>query len=393
MTYRELFANHKIVRQLSAIQFIAYFGAWFSNVAIYSMMVDFGASSFLIALVTAVHFIPAVILSPFNGTIVDRLPAKKLMLFLLSTELIMTLCFLLINSLDDIWILFIFLFIRMSSASMFFTAEMTLLPKLLKGEALIKANELHSIIWSFTFTAGMAMGGIVVNLYGVKTSFIIDSFFFISAIIILLKTQFNIEHTKATQKILQSIKDGLNYIKGNKHLIKLMFLHGAVGLTSFDTLVTLLAGYHYKYVIAVPLTIGLSNATRAFALMIGPLFISNWITKERLFNLFIIQGLMIILWALVQHNFYIGLVGIFLTGLATTTLWSYTYALLQEKVEPQFLGRVLAYNEMIFMLSNITTTLFIGIMASLVGLDIITIILGSMFILVAFYYKRILNDI
>ena len=125
--------------------------------------------------------------------------------------------------------------------------------------------------------------------------------------------------------------------------------------------------------------------------MIGSLFISNWITKERLFYLFIIQGLLIILWSFLQYDFYLGLFGIFLTGLTTTTLWSYTYALLQNKVEHKFLGRVLAYNEMVFMLSNISTTLFIGLMASLFGLDIITIILGSLFIAVGFYYKRMLK--
>ncbi len=391
MTYRELFTTHKIVRQLSAIQFIAYFGAWFSNVAIYSMMVDFGASAFLISLVTAVHFIPAVILAPFTGSLVDRISAKKLMVFLLFTELVMTLCFLFINSLDDVLMLFIFLFIRMSSASIFFTTEMSLLPKLLSGKALIKANELHSIIWSFTFTAGMATGGIVVNLYGVKISFIIDSLFFVIALFILWKTVFNYTHIKVEEKLIQSIKDGVNYIKSNKHIVELMFLHGAIGLTAFDTLVTLLADYHYKYIIAVPLAIGLSNATRAFALMIGPLFISNWITKERLFYLFMIQGILIILWAFLQYNFYMGLFGIFLTGLATTTLWSYTYALLQQRVEQKFLGRVLAYNEMVFMLSNVTTTLFIGIMASFIGLDIITIILGSLFIIIGFYYKRSLK--
>ena len=64
MTYKELFRTHKVVRQLSAVQFIAYFGAWFSNVAIYSMLVDFGASPFLIALVAAMYLIPGIVLSP-----------------------------------------------------------------------------------------------------------------------------------------------------------------------------------------------------------------------------------------------------------------------------------------------------------------------------------------
>jgi len=387
LTYKQLFQEHKVVRQLSIVQFIAYFGAWFSNVAIYSLLVDFNASALLIASITAMHLLPSVILAPFSGSIVDRLPVKKLMLSLLFIEFTMTLSFMLINSLDDIWMLFIFLFIRMGSASIFFTTEMTLLPKLLEGEALVKANELHSIIWSFTFTAGMAFGGIIVNNFGYNISFLIDASFFIIAILVLMQIQFNITHTKATEHIFQSIKDGINFLINNKHLFKYMFLHACVGLTAFDTLVTLLADFEYKYIISVPLAIGLSNATRAFALMIGPLFISNWINKERLFYLFIAQGVSIILWATLQNNFYFSLLGMFLTGLATTTIWSYTYAMLQEKVNYNYLGRVLAYNEMLFMLSNIVTTLFIGFMVNYISLFTITIILGVMFLLTAYIYK------
>jgi len=389
LTYKELFSNHKIVRQLSSVQFIAYFGAWFSNVAIYSMLVDFGASAFLIASVTAMHLIPGVILSPFSGSIVDRIPVKPLMITLLSLELIMTLCFLLINTIDDIWMLLIFLFIRMGSASIFFTTEMTLLPKILKGQALIKANELHSIIWSFTFTAGMALGGVVVNMFGVKVSFMIDAIFFISALTILSQINFKINSKKIEQHIFQSIKDGISYLNKNRYIFHYMFLHAIVGLTAFDTLVTLLADYKYKYILAVPLAIGISNATRALALMIGPFIISNWINKKNLFYIFIIQGISIISWSIIQDNFYIALLGIFFTGLTTSSIWSYTYALLQEKVEQQYLGRVLAYNEMLFMLTNIFTTFFIGLMATLVGLDIITSILGIAFFAVAYYYKII----
>jgi len=389
LTYRELFRTHKVVQQLSAVQFIAYFGAWFSNVAIYSMLINFGASPFLIATTAAMHLIPGIVLSPFNGSIVDRIPVKKLMVILLSVELIMTLCFLLINSLDDVWLLLLLLFIRMGSASMFFTTEMTLLPKLLSGEALVKANEIHSIIWSFTFTAGMAIGGIIVSIFGVKVSFIIDGLFFLAALIILSQIHFHVQVEKVHKSILNSIKDGIEYLKKNKYLFHYMVLHASVGLTAFDTLVTLLADFQYKYMIAVPLAIGITNSIRAFALMIGPLIISNWISKTRMFYIFLFQGLTIIIWAFLQDNFYLGLVGMFLTGIATTTIWSYTYAMLQDEVEAKYLGRVLAYNEMVFMIGNVTTTFFIGIMASFVSLQFISISLGVAFLFVAYYYKRV----
>lgn len=200
MTYSQLFKKEKVVRQLSLVQLIAYFGAWFSNVAIFSMLVEFGASSFTISLVTAMLFLPAIIISPFSGTLIDRLPLKKLMVTLLSIELIMTIMFLFIGSIDDIWLLCIILFIRMGSASMFFSTEMTLLPKVISGEALQKANEIHSIIWSFTYTSGMAVSGIVVALWGTDVAFIIDAFFFILALIIFIPIKLDIPVANHTDR-------------------------------------------------------------------------------------------------------------------------------------------------------------------------------------------------
>lgn len=391
MNYRKLFKEHKVVRDLSLVQFIAYFGAWFSNVAIYTMLVEFGSTEFAIAVVTAMHFLPAVIIAPFSGAIIDRFKIKELMVLLLSIEFIMTLCFLTIDDKSEIWLLMIFIFIRMSAASMFFSTEMSLLAKLLNGEALQKANEVHSIIWSFTYAAGMAVSGLVVNYVGTKIAFAIDAMIFLTALIVFIKIDFRVKDSEVKDKIFELIKDGFIYLKRNKILIHLILLHACVGLTSFDTLVTLLAKNEYKYVIAVPLAIGISNATRAVALMIGPLLISKYVNKHNLHYLLIIQGIAIILWGFTQYNFYLSLLFIFFTGLFTTTLWSFTYALLQEKCDEKYLGRVISYNDMFFMISCIITTLFIGLMASLTSLAIITMLLGIGFILFAFYYTRILK--
>lgn len=174
MTHLELLKGNTPLRQLTYVQLLAYFGAWFSNVAIYTLLLKFDASALIIATVTAFHFIPAVILSPINGSIVDRIEVKKLMLILLSVEMSMTFAFLLITGLEDVWLLMLILFIRMGSASIFFTTVMTLLPKLVSGEALIRANEIHSMVWSITFTAGMALGGVVVSLFGIQSHNLIE---------------------------------------------------------------------------------------------------------------------------------------------------------------------------------------------------------------------------
>lgn len=391
MNYRKLFSAHKIIRDLSLVQFIAYFGAWFSNVAIYTMLVDFGSSEMAISVVTAMHFLPAILIAPFSGAIIDRVKIKPLMITLLATELLMTILFLTIDSKDDLWLLMILIFVRMSAASMFFSTEMSLLAKLLKGKPLQMANEIHSIIWSFTYAAGMAVSGFVVNWYGVKTAFMIDAVIFAIALIVFIRIDFVVKASTATDKILQLVKDGFTYIKNDKIILHLIFLHSSVGLTSFDALITILAKNEYKYIISVPLAIGLSNAVRAVALMFGPLLISKYVTKENLHYLMIFQGMAIILWGFMQNDFYYSLIALFFVGLSTTTLWSFTYALLQNKCEEKYIGRVISYNDMFFMLSCVLTTLFIGLMTSLTSIDIITFLLGIAFFAFAFYYTRILK--
>lgn len=391
MNYRKLFAEHKIIRDLSLVQFIAYFGAWFSNVAIYTMLVDFGSTEFAISVVTAMHFLPAVLIAPFSGAIIDRVKIKPLMISLLATELLMTILFLTIDDKSEIWLLMILIFIRMSAASMFFSTEMSLLAKLLKGKPLQQANEIHSIIWSFTYAAGMAISGFIVNLYGVKTAFIIDAMIFALALIVFIRIDFVVKASIATEKFFELIKDGFFYIKNNKIILHLIILHSSVGLTSFDALITILAKNEYKYVISVPLAIGISNAVRAVALMFGPVLISKYVTKENLHYLLIFQGISIILWGFMQENFYVSLIALFIVGLSTTTLWSFTYALLQDKCDEKYIGRVISYNDMFFMIACIITTLFIGLMASLTSIDIITILLGLGFLAFAFYYTRILK--
>lgn len=387
--YIEFLKEHRTIRNLSLVNFIASFGAWFSTVAIYTMIVDFGSSELAISIVTAMHFLPAILIAPISGAIIDRAKLKPLMMSLLLTELLMTTLFLTINNISQIWILLILIFIRMSAASIYFSSEMALLAKLVNGKELQTANEINSIIWSFTYAVGMATSGFVVNLYGVKYAIIIDVVIFIIAVLFFARIKFEIVQEKVKERLLLMMKDGFLYIKNNKVILYLIILHASVGLTSYDALITILAKNEYKELIAVPLAIGLSNAVRAVALMIGPMFLNKIITKNNLQYLLLFQGLTIIVWAMVQKDFYISLFALFFVGISTAFLWSYTYSLLQNSCEDKYLGRVIAYNDMFFMMANVLTTLFIGTMAHITNTTVITICLGIGFILFAYYYTRI----
>jgi len=386
MTYLDTL-KHPVIRRLSLIQFISYFGTWFSQVAIFSMIVSFGADEITIALTATMAMLPAVVLAPLIGLVIDRIDFKKLMGVLLLVEISMTLGFIFVNSLEYVWVLMILIFIRSSAASMLFSAEMALFPKLVSGEMLKNTNEIHSVIWSVCYALGMAVGGMVTYYVGFDMAFIIDAILYSVAALLLIGLKLSIEKVTHTESNIQMLKDGFNYLKSQKKILHLIFLHASIGLTSFDALITLLADFQYKEIIAVPLAIGWMNATRALGLMIGPFIISKIISNHNLHYFFILQGLSIMLWSVLEYNFYLALLGLFITGLFITTLWSYTYLLIQEETDTKYMGRVISYNDMFFMLSNVTTALFIGY-ASKWGLSLegITFTLGLGFIVVAAYY-------
>ena len=380
--------KHPVIARLSLIQLISYFGTWFSQVAIFSMLVSYDADAITIALVAAMGMLPAVVLAPIIGIVIDRIPFKKLMMTLLIIEIITTLSFMLINSLAYVWALMILIFIRSSAASMLFSAEMSLFPRILKGQMLKNTNEIHSIIWSFCYASGMAVGGLATYYMGFDTAFMVDALLYTVALFVLIGLQLSLEEKQHHHSNWIMLKEGFHYFISHRKIVHLVLLHAALGLTSFDALVTLLADFTYKEIIAVPLTIGWMNATRALALTIGPFFISKIIHKKTLHYFFILEGVSIILWSQLQFDFYLGLIGLFAAGLLTTTLWSYTYLLIQEEIDPKFMGRIISYNDMFFMLSNVLVALFIGYGSDWgLSLETITIVLGMGFIATAGYYQ------
>lgn len=385
--YFKLLKENKIIRTLSLVQLICYFGVWFSHTGIYTLLINLNAPTWAITAAAAFAFLPGVLLSPISGALVDRIQTRKIMLISIFLEAITAGMLVFIDSLSQIWFLLFLIFFRMSLGLLQFQAEMALLPKILSKENLKKANEINSIIWSSSYALGMALAGLYVHYFGVVSSFLFDMFLFFIAFFILKSIEFPQLLDTNLIKFKSMIKDGLRYILSHRKIIHLIFLHSIVGITSYDALVAFLAENKYKKILSVPLAIGFINATRAIALSISPLIIGNFTSKDTFFWMILFQGLGVILWGLLQFDFYLSLIGILATGFFTTIIWSYTFTILQEATDPKFYGRVLAYNDMVFLGIATLTSFLIGFLYHLdVSLQNITFLLGFFFVIASFYW-------
>ena len=388
--YIALLQNNETLRRLSVIQLICYFGAWFSHMGIYTLLIQLGAPVWALSSAAAFTFLPSMLLAPFSGAIIDKVNTKRFMLFLTAIEIITVFWLIFINSLDALWILLGLIFVRMGIGSIYFQTEMSLLPKLLNNHDLKLANEIHSIIWSISYACGMAVAGFYIHYFGITSAFIADMLLYGIGFYLLLGLDIPSLAQKHTLHVKAMMIEGFVYLKEHPKIMHLILLHACVGLTAYDALIALLADHEYKHLLSIPLVIGFINATRAISLVLGQFFLSRFVNAQTLFYIFLAQGLSIILWGVLQFDFYMSFIGIILCGLFTTTLWSYTYTLLQYETHEAFYGRVIAYNDMVFMGVSTFVSFAIGALFEWgVALSWITCLLGSAFLGFAFYWKWI----
>jgi len=385
--YLSLLRREPLLLRLSVVQLIAYFGAWFSNVAIFTLLLHLGASSMVVALVAALHFLPGMVQAPFSGAVIDKIAPRRLMMVLMAVEIAATLPLMLINDIAYLWLLYLLVFVRMGASSFYFTLEMALLPRFLTASDLKLANEIHSVIWSFSYTVGMAASGVAVYYLGVKVAFLSDALLFAVALILLARAPFPAIAKQQTHRYVQMLRESITYLRGNALTRHLIILHAVVGFTAFDGLVALIADVYYVPAVAASLAIGMTHALRAVGLVSGPLLFGRWITARRLPVLLTFQAAAIFAWAAALPHFYLSLAVSVFVGLSTTTIWSFTYTLLQHHTPEAYYGRVIAYNDMFFLLTVSVVSLLIGAMAEWkISLQLITAMLGLAFLAGAFYF-------
>ncbi|WP_232051122.1 MFS transporter [Campylobacter hyointestinalis] len=388
MKYLALLRYNRNLRILTSIQMICYFGMWFSHTGIFTLLIDLKAPVWALTLAAAMAFIPNVFLAPINGIIIDKFNPKPMMIFLMFIETLSVLMLVFIDDLSLLWLLFVLIFVRMGVGVTYFQTEMSLLPNLLSKKNLKLANEIHSIIWAASYTAGMGIAGVFIHCFGVKEAFLFDFALYIFGMFLLTKLNIpNIVKTK-TQKAFLMMKEGLKYIKNNPLIVHLILLHSFVGITAYDNLIALMASYQYKEILSASLIIGFMNMTRALSLVVGPIMLSKFINTKTLFWLFIGEFLGIGLWAILQFNYYLGLIGLIAAGFCTSSLWSFTFTMLQNSCDKKFYGRVIAYKDMVYFIISAFVSLAIGAAYELgISLMAITFSMGSAFLIGAFYYK------
>ncbi len=152
-------------------QVVSEIGDHFNNIAVFSLAVAHTRSGLVVSGVMLSRAIPAILVGPFAGIVLDRLNRKWVMLSSDLIRAVVAALFILTVHRPDTWLLY-FLSALLMAASPFFTAgRAAILPSIATPEELHTANSLTQTTAWTTLAIGTFLGGASVMQFGYQWAF------------------------------------------------------------------------------------------------------------------------------------------------------------------------------------------------------------------------------
>src|SRR5690349_635407 len=179
--YLRLLRHNKAFRRLWYGQVISQLGDWFDSIALFALLLRLTGSGQAIGALMVAQFLPAAIVGPLAGVIIDRLPRKLVMVASNLGSAALVLLFLLVRDQSQIWIVYVVAIFKMTLVAFFDPARTAITPNVTTREELIAANAISGATWSAMLAIGAALGGLVAGTLGTDAAFIIDAASFVVA--------------------------------------------------------------------------------------------------------------------------------------------------------------------------------------------------------------------
>ena len=360
-------------------------------------------SGIMMTIFVLTSFVPSILISPFAGVWADRLNRKKLMIIadlsIAAVTLLISILFFL--GIRDIWIIFVVSIVRAFGQAVHQPAVSAVYPQIVPSEYLVKVQGIAQGIQSSSMIIMPLLAGLLLATIPLEYILLIDVVTAIIAVALLIWfvriPKHNAETSNQQINYFKDIKDGLSYTFNHKFIFRIM-----------------LFGFLFMILVAAPSFLTYLQVARVFGpeawrlatleavfgigMLIGSFLVSIWGGfKNRLITYFISYialGLSTIVIGL-PFNFYFyvsiwAVVGFFI-ALSSPLL----VGLIQEKVDPEYIGRVFSVFGLINTISLPLGMLVFGPLSDFYDISLIILLSGVGMVLIAivpFFIKNLIKE-
>ncbi len=379
-TFRSM--SHRNYRLFFGGQGISLIGTWMQQIAMSWLVYRLTHSVFLLGVVGFLGQIPAFLLSPFAGVLIDRWDRYRLLVGTQSLAMIQAfiLALLTLTGTIAIWhIVLLALFLGFVNAFDMPTRQAFVVEMVEKGEDLGNAIALNSFLFNGARLLGPSIGGLLISLLGEGMCFLLNGISFIAVIGALLAMNVTRRKTGSQRfQVLKGLKEGFRYAFGFPPIRSLLFLLALVSLTGVPYTV-LMPVFAKNILHGGPQTLGFLMGASGVGAVVGALYLASRRSVLGLGRIIVI-ALNIFGFGLIAFSFSRFLIlSIFLmvfVGFGMMVQMASCNTIIQTIVEEDKRGRVMSLYTMAFMGTVPFGSLFAGSLASKIGAAE-TVILGG----------------
>ncbi len=228
--------NHQFTLLWSG-QLVSNLGDWFNNVAVLALVYDLTQSGFATGLIIIASTLPAFILTPFAGAIVDRFDRRRIMMSADVIRAVLALGMILVRSADQVWLLYVFSALLIAFSSFFNPALNSAIPNLVTKAELISANALSSSTWGMMLAVGAAAGGVVIAVAGRDMAFVVNSLSYVFSAVTIFSIRKPFERVGRVHSpislgsTLREFREGLGFMRVRPQVTSSVLVKTGLGLT------------------------------------------------------------------------------------------------------------------------------------------------------------------
>ena len=363
--------QHRNYRILFPASVLSNIGTWAQRIAQDWLVLELTNSAQLLGIITALQFLPSLLLSLYGGVLADRFDKRTLLIITnIGAGLgSLTLGLLVVTGVVEVWHVAVLAFVVGVFGALDAPVRTSFNSELVGQKDIPSAISLNSANFNAGRLIGPAASGFLIVLFGTGLSFIINSFTYVVVVVALAMMRKEDLFISVKPDSGAKLKQAIQYVLGQREILLVMiavFFATTFGL-NFQIFMAVMATQEFG---KGPAEFGLLGSILAVGSFIGVL-ISARLEHLRVPKFVMLGGvlfgslLMVTAWMPTYATFaaILPLVG----GVALMTLIS-ANSFVQTNCEPKLRGRVMGIYLLIFMGGTPIGSPLIGFFAEHVGI-------------------------
>ncbi len=349
-------------------------------------------SAMVLSIASLVGFLPYAVFGPMIGVLVDRYDRKKIMI---GADLIIAtagavLSVIALHMELSVWMVMVVLFIRSLGTAFHSPALSAATPLIVPEEQLTKCAGYSQSLQSISYILSPAVAAFLYSVWELNAIIGVD---ILGAIIACITVAFvripklNKEQKSAKFNFMKEMKEGFLALKGNKGLFALLLI-GTIYMFVYMPINALYPLISMEYFGGTPLHISITEIAYASGMLAGGLILGllGRLKKRVLLitaSIFMMGISLTISGLLPQNGFIIFVICCAMMGLSVPFYSGVQTALFQEKIKPEYLGRVFSLTGSVVSLAMPIGLILSGFFADRIGVNIWFLISGILVIIIA----------